>query len=78
MSLGADSDHYVAASLRDDCEGVALTIFNATEQPNAAESGCAADAEIAAGEVAVAVRGETVWLWSGGELAVSEDSGQSW
>lgn len=78
LVLGADSDHYVAAGGDEDCEGVTVTIFSATEQPNAADSGCASEAEASAGTLALAVRGETVWLWSGSQLAVSEYSGQSW
>lgn len=78
LSLGADSDHYVAALISDDCGGVAVTTFRANEQLSSAHSGCASDAEATSGEVEVAIQGETVWLWSGREFAVSEDSGRSW
>jgi hypothetical protein len=39
---------------------------------------CAPGLDVAAGQVAMAVTGDTIWLWSGNRVAVSIDDGQTW
>lgn len=77
-SLGADKNGYVAGSLTDRCDGVAVTIFGTTQTPDAGGSSCAPTSEARAGSIAVAKRGTRIWVWSGSQVAVSPDAGRTW
>jgi hypothetical protein len=79
LAITAGSHRYWVAGAHKDCDGV-------TVQPLAERSGsltrggahCAPGLDVAPGQVALAVTGGTIWLWSGDSVAVSMDDGQTW
>lgn len=79
--LNPDSEvqSYLLASLEADCEGVVVRVIG-TSGGGAGDdpTGCAEVGQAEAGSVAVALNGETAWLWAGDEVLVSTDGGASW
>lgn len=78
VALGADTDGYVASSLVESCEGVAVTTFTPNQPPADEPVGCAPVNDAAAGEVAVTTLAGTVWVWAGDQVAVSQDAARTW
>lgn len=77
-SLAAEPTGYVAGSLTDRCDGVAVTLFGATQSSEADGVLCAPVTDAVAGQIAVAKRGDRVWVWAGDQVAASGDAGRTW
>ena len=39
---------------------------------------CSPGIDVAAGQVAIDVSGDTIWLWLGDKVAVSKNNGRTW
>ncbi len=79
VALGADPAGYVIASLGKECAGVALNFFGIAAQTlNQKGTRCAPVNGARAGEVDVARTENTLWVWGGTTVAVSNDAGKSW
>jgi hypothetical protein len=79
LAITAGSDRYWVAGAHKDCDGV--TVQPLVERSGSLTRGrvhCAPGLDVAAGRVAMAVTGDTIWLWSGNRVAVSIDDGQTW
>ena len=78
-SVGADEEVYVLALRSGECTktGVVLLAPGVQEVDNDAVR-CAPVGGDPDEELAVAVRGQVLWLWAGEEVAVSTDRGRSW
>lgn len=79
VALGSDAAGYVIASLGQECTGVALNSFSITAQTvKRKATRCAPVNGARAGEVDVARTENTLWVWGGTTVAVSNDAGNSW
>jgi hypothetical protein len=79
LAVTAGNDRYWVAGTHDDCDGV--TVQSLTEKSGSLSRGptqCAPGLDVGAGQVAMAVAGDTVWLWSGDRVAVSTNNGRTW
>jgi hypothetical protein len=79
-SVGADEEAYVLAVRRARCTpgvGVVLLTPGSREVDSDAVR-CAPVGGDLDTELAVAVRGQVLWLWAGEEVAVSTDRGRTW
>jgi hypothetical protein len=80
LAITAGSGRYWVARVSEDCDGV--TVGSLTELNGSLTSGrihCAPGRfDGAAGQVAIAVSGSSIWLWSGSRVVVSRDDGQTW
>ena len=77
VDLTASSTGYLLAGTGGSCEGVAVSSWAATGGV-LTDVGCASGAAPAAGQLAVAARAGSAWLWSGDDVLVSTDGGASW
>jgi hypothetical protein len=78
-AVGADEKVYVLAMPKADCEGIGVVLL--TPGAREIESESVRCAPLGGGtdtELAVAVRGQVLWLWAGDEVAVSTDRGRTW
>ena len=77
--VGADEEVYVLALRNSDCAGIGVVLLTSgarrveTDSVRCAPLGGDPDTELA-----VAVRGQVLWLWAGDEVAVSTDRGRNW
>jgi hypothetical protein len=79
LAIAAGSDRYWTARSSKDCIGLSIQSF--VIQPNGVSGGpgrCVAVSEITAGEVAISVDGDAIWLWAGKTVTVSTNNGNSW
>jgi hypothetical protein len=79
LAITAASGRYWVARGHDDCDGV--TVQALTEMNGSLTGGrtrCASGLDVAAGKVAIAVSGGTIWLWSGNRVAISTNEGETW
>jgi hypothetical protein len=79
MAVTAGQGRYWAAGTAKNCGGISvrpLVIDDGTLRRG--QSRCATTAKVDAGQVAVGIRGEAVWLWVGDKVKVSTDSGRNW
>jgi hypothetical protein len=79
LAITAGSGRYWVARVSEDCDGV--TVRSLTELNGSLTGGrirCAPGLDGAAGQVAIAVSGSSIWLWSGSRVVVSRDDGQTW
>jgi hypothetical protein len=78
-SVGADEEVYVLALRSAECTGTGVVLLD----PGAREVDndtirCAPVGGDSDEALAVAVRGQVLWLWAGDKVAVSTDRGRSW
>ncbi|MEE6296991.1 hypothetical protein [Georgenia wangjunii] len=78
LALGLRPDGYVLATASPDCAGVEVRLPDAAGAGLDDAAGCAPAAQAEPGQVAVSATWDTVWLWSGDEVLVSADAGQTW
>jgi hypothetical protein len=79
LAITAGSGRYWVAGVHEDCDGV--TVQSLTEMNGSLTAGparCAPGLDVAAGQVALAVSGSSIWLWSGNRVAISTDEGKTW
>jgi hypothetical protein len=79
LAVAAGSGRYWAAGVRENCHGVAVQSL--TEKNGSLTRGqahCAPGLDVTSGQVAIAVSGGTIWLWSGARVAISTDDGETW
>jgi hypothetical protein len=78
-SVGADEEVYVLALRSAECTGTGVVLLapGIREVDNDAVR-CAPVGGGRDEALAVAVRGQLMWLWAGEEVAVSTDRGRSW
>jgi hypothetical protein len=79
LAITAGSDRYWVAGAHKDCGG--LMVQSLAEKSGSMTRGrthCAPGLDVATGQVAMAVTGETIWLWRGNSVVVSTDDGQTW
>jgi hypothetical protein len=78
-AVGADEEVYVLALQDKDCDGIGVVLL--TPGAREVDSGLVRCAPVSGGSkkaLAVAVRGQAVWLWAGEEVVVSTNRGRSW
>lgn len=66
----------MVATFEGACDGLSLHGVEADGQAQPAALACAPTGP--ASELAVAVQGDAIWVWSGAELLVSRDGGTTW
>jgi hypothetical protein len=79
LAITAGSGQYWVARVHEDCDGV--MVQSLTEMNGNLTGGrtrCAPGLDVAAGRVAVAVSGGSIWLWSGNKVTISTDEGETW
>jgi hypothetical protein len=79
LAITAGSGRYWVARVSEDCDGV--TVRSLTELNGSLTGGqirCAPGFDGAARQVAIAVSGSSIWLWSGSRVVISRDDGQTW
>jgi hypothetical protein len=79
IAVTAGEGRYWAAGTAKNCGGISVHPFiidNGTLRRG--QSRCATTAKIGAGQVAVGISGEAVWLWVGDKVKVWTDSGRNW
>jgi hypothetical protein len=78
-AVGADEDVYVLAMQKADCEGIGVVLLSPGAREVKSDSvRCAPLRGATDTELAVAVRGQVLWLWAGDEVLVSTDRGRNW
>ena len=78
-AVGADEQVYVLAMRRGDCDGIGVVLLDpGAEEVDSDSVRCAPIGGDPDQELAVAVRGQVLWLSAGEEVAVSTDRGRNW
>ena len=78
-AVGADEQVYVLAMRRGDCDGIGVVLLDPeAEEVDSDSVRCAPIGGDPDQELAVAVRGQVLWLSAGEEVAVSTDRGRNW
>jgi hypothetical protein len=78
-ALGADEGIFVLALRNPGCAGIGVVLL--TPGARQVETDSIRCGPLGGGpdlELAVAVRGQVLWLWAGDEVAVSTDRGRTW
>ena len=78
-AVGADEEVYVLALRDQDCQGMGVVLL--TPGARDIDSDLIRCAPVGNGpddNLAVAVRGQVLWLWAGEEVLVSTDRGRNW
>lgn len=79
LAVGADDGVYVLALRRPGCDRTAVTVLDpGAERVDADDLRCAPVDPGMGGELAVAVRDQTVWIWADDEVVTSSDRGRTW
>jgi hypothetical protein len=79
LALTAGAGRYWIAGFDYQCDGIALrSLMVDSGDPIRGASACAPAEDVQAGQIAIDVRGDTVWLWSGNSVRVSNDNGRTW
>jgi hypothetical protein len=79
FAIASAGGGYWLAGADKDCEGI--TVQSITERSGALARGrvrCAPGSNVATGQVAIDVTGETIWLWIGDKVTVSKNNGRTW
>ena len=79
LAIASAGGQYWVAGASEDCDGV--TVQSLTESSGSLARGrarCSPGANVAAGQVAIDVTGDTIWLWLGDKVAVSKNNGRTW
>jgi hypothetical protein len=79
LAIGSAGGQYWVAAASKDCDGV--TVQALTESSGSLTRGrarCSPGLDVAAGQVAIDVTGDTIWLWLGDKVAVSKNNGRTW
>lgn len=76
LALNLRDEGFVVATFEGACDGLSLHGVEADGQAQPAALACAPTGP--ASELAVAVQGDAIWVWSGAELLVSRDGGTTW
>ncbi len=78
-AVGADEKVYVLAMPKAECAGIGVVLLSpGVRELDTEKVRCAPLRSGSATEIAVAVRGQVLWLWAGDEVAVSTDRGRNW
>ena len=78
-AVGADEKVFVLALRTADCAGVGVVLLTpGVREIDSAKVRCAPLGGGPDKGLAVAVRGQLLWLWAGDEVVVSTDRGRSW
>ena len=79
LAVGADEEVYVLALRDSDCAGAGVVLLTPGARELKPDSiRCAPLGGDPDTELAVAVRGQVLWLLAGDEVAVSTDRGRNW
>ena len=79
LAIAAGDGRYWLAGTANDCDGIAVRSLTLKgSKPSTGGSRCTPVKEVAAGEVALDVSGNAIWIWAGSQVRVSTDSGRSW
>jgi hypothetical protein len=79
FAIASAGGGYWLAGADKDCEGI--TVQSITERSGALARGrvrCAPGSNVATGQVAIDVTGDTIWLWIGDKVTVSKNNGRTW
>jgi hypothetical protein len=79
LAIASAGGQYWVAGANEDCDGV--TVQSLTESSGSLTRGrtrCSPGPDVAAGQVAIDVTGDTIWLWLGDKVAVSKNNGRTW
>jgi hypothetical protein len=79
LAIASAGGQYWVAGASEDCDGV--TVQSLTESSGSLTRGrarCSPGLDVAAGQVAIDVTGDTIWLWLGDKVAVSKNNGRTW
>jgi photosystem II stability/assembly factor-like uncharacterized protein len=78
-SVGADEEVYALALRSAECTGTGVVLLTpGAREVDSDAVRCAPVGGDSDEALAVAVRGQVLWLWSGEEIAVSTDRGRTW
>ena len=79
MAVGTGGGRYWIAGTTAKCDGISIRslAFSGGEM-TPSRSRCAPTPEVIAGEVALDVSENTIWLWAGQKVQTSSDGGQNW
>ncbi|WP_135849747.1 WD40/YVTN/BNR-like repeat-containing protein [Serinibacter arcticus] len=75
-ALTQNGSAYVVATFEGPCE--ALSVYGISSDGQSQNEPLACAPVTTAGDVAVSITGDLLWVWSGADLAISEDGGQTW
>lgn len=75
-ALTQNGSSYAVATFEGPCE--ALSVYGVSSDGQAQTEPFACAPVTTAVEVAVSIAGDQMWVWSGTELAISRDGGQTW
>lgn len=78
QALNADDLGFVAAGRSSACGGVAVVIFNPDGDAGSGTSHCAPVGAEGTTALAVAVRGDLLWVWADDRVLTSTDGGRTW
>jgi hypothetical protein len=79
LAVAVGNGAYWVARAQESCDGVAVQSL--TENKGSLTRGqasCAPSLNVSAGQVAIDVTGNTIWLWCGNRVAISRDDGKTW
>jgi photosystem II stability/assembly factor-like uncharacterized protein len=79
LAIASAGDQYWVAGADEDCDGV--TVQSLTERSGTLTRGrlrCAPASNVATGQVAIDVTGDTIWLCIGDKVTVSKNNGRTW
>ncbi len=79
MAVAAGTGRYWIAGFNKACDGISVRPV-AVDNNNISQGqrGCVKVSKVGAGEVALGVSEDTVWLWAGDNVSVSANGGRSW
>ena len=79
VAVAAGGGRYWTASSAKDCSGVSLQWFAVRQGALAPGTRrCAAASKVTAGEVAIGVSSDAIWIWANKTVSVSRNQGRSW
>jgi hypothetical protein len=79
MAVGSGGGRYWIAGTAAECDGISVQSLALSEgELTASRSRCAPTADVIAGEVAIDVSDNTIWLWVGQKVQTSSDGGRTW
>ena len=79
LALNADDNGFVAAGRSSGCGGVSVALFGVDGEGVRRTGGrCAPAGAEGTSAVAVAVRGDAVWVWADDRVVTSTDGGRTW
>jgi hypothetical protein len=79
LAIASAGGQYWVAGAAEDCDGVTVQSLTATSASlTRGRVRCSPGIDVAAGQVAIDVSGDTIWLWLGDKVAVSKNNGRTW